>query len=309
MSAKSYEQHEFGQLIPKMLSKQFSELHASIEQSGVLQPIKLYQDKVLDGWNRYNAVQDIQSNGRTVPGVVKFEQFEGTAEQALQYVLSTNLARRHIAEDKRVKLALSIRKQMEKLKPEATSEELDAEAAAQAGTSKRTVQRATEVERKAPAEVTEAMKEGKIKPSTALKLAGADPKKAKKAIEKAAKKGKASKSDVKEATGVKDVKGRSVPKKLHSVFEAADILDDQVEQLKGIMRKLKQVSDDYPGCYTQTIIRNLDSVMSVLKAEQAAWICKACDATGEAADGAKKCNVCKGRGWHPFASGNEPKYD
>lgn len=308
MSEKSYEQHEFGKLIPKMSAKQFSELYASIEDIGVQQPIMLYEGQILDGWQRYTAVDEIIEAGGKVPGVVKFNNYEGTREQALKYVLST-IARRHIPDDKRVKLALSIRKQLEKLKPEASGEELDAEAAAQAGTSKRTVQRATEVERKAPKEVTDAMKEGKIKPSTALKLAGADPKKAKQAIEKAAKKGKASKKDVKEATGVKDVKGRAVPKKLHSVFEAADILDDQVEQLKGIMRKLKQVSDDYPGCYTQTIIRNLDSVMSVLKAEQAAWICKACEATGETADGGKKCNVCKGRGWHPFASGNEPKYD
>lgn len=306
MSAKSYEQHEYGQLIPKMLSKQFAELHASIEQSGVLQPIKLYEGKVLDGWNRYNAVEDIQSNGRTVPGVVKFEQFEGTPEEALQYVLSTNLARRHIAEDKRVKLALSIREQMEKLKPEASSEELDAEAAKQAGTSKRTVQRATEVERKAPEEVVEAMKEGKIKPSTALKLAKVDKKAAKKAIEKAAKTGKATKATVREATGVKDVKGRPVPRKLHSVFEAADILSDQVEVLKSVMKKLKQCSDDYPQCYTTAIIRNLESVSSVIKAEQAAWICKACDGEGEKEG--KKCNVCKGRGWHPYASGNEPKY-
>lgn len=304
----TYEQHEFGQLIPKMLAKQFTELQESIASQGVRQPIILHDGKVLDGWNRYTAVNNLLDEGQEIPGTIKYEIFTGTDKEALELVLALNLGRRHITEEKRVKLALDIRKNLEKLKPEVSEKELDRQSAESAGTSARTVQRARQVEQKAPKEVREAMEAGEITPGTALKLAKVDKKDAAKAV-KAAKAagGRASKEVVKDSTvGVKDLKGRTVPKALKDVFEDADTLEQVHDALKSIMKQLGKVKDTYPACYTQAVMRNLESVSSVVKAEQAAWLCKQCDATGQA-DG-KKCNVCKGRGWHPYGSGSEPKY-
>lgn len=303
----AYEQHEFGQLIPKMQSKQFADLQNSIETIGLQVPIVIYQGKVLDGWNRYTACHNITENGIRLPSPIRYETFAGDDSQALQFVLASNLSRRHITEEKRVKLALDIRKKLEKLKPEVSEKELDRQAAESAGTSARTVQRARQVEQKAPKEVREAMEAGEITPGTALKLAKVDKKDAAKAV-KAAKAagGRASKEVVKDSTGVKDLKGRTVPKALKDVFEDADTLEQVHDALKSIMKQLGKVKDTYPACYTQAVMRNLESVSSVVKAEQAAWLCKQCEATGQA-DG-KKCNVCKGRGWHPYGSGSEPKY-
>lgn len=302
----NYEQHEFGKLIPKMLSKQFVDLQNSIETIGLQVPIVLFEGKVLDGWNRYTACQNITENGGHLPSPIRYETLLCDASQALQFVLANNLSRRHIPEDERVKLALDIRKKLEKLKPETTGEQLDEQAAKAAGTSKRTVQRATEVERKAPKEVVKAMEEGTITPGTALKLAKVDPKAAAKAVEKAKKAGKARKEDVDAAKGVKDANGKSVPKALRDVFEDAEQLEHAGTLLKSVMKTLKACSKNYPGVYTQAIIRNIEGTAAVLQAEQATWLCKACDGTGEVEG--KKCNVCKARGWHPYASGKEPKY-
>ena len=88
----NYEYHELANLFPLMDESQYGDLVADIKENGLIESIILYEGKILDGRNRYNACND---------AVVEpdFVEFEG--EDALSYVISLNLNRRHLNESQR----------------------------------------------------------------------------------------------------------------------------------------------------------------------------------------------------------------
>jgi ParB-like chromosome segregation protein Spo0J len=49
------EQHELSKAFPPMEEERFQDLKDSIEIVGLLDPITIYEEKVIDGWHRYNA--------------------------------------------------------------------------------------------------------------------------------------------------------------------------------------------------------------------------------------------------------------
>ncbi len=311
MSAKQYEQHPYGQLIPKMKAKQFSDLQASIEANDLQMPIILFEGKVLDGWNRYTACNNINENQPDRAVKIRYETFEGSPGQAMAFVLNANLNRRHLTEQDRIKVALKVRKEMQKLsgddKPEGRIDEAAAKAA---GVSTRTVGRAAKVEKHGDKDITEAMEAGDITPAAAEKLLKADKKKVREAVENVKKAGgKARREVLREAVSstVKDLAKRTVPKSLVKYFTAGDDLDVISAELKRIMKLLKKTGELIPSVYSQTIIANLTSIDSVLVAESPAWVCQKCQGDGEA--NGKKCNVCKGQGFIKRGNGKEPKWD
>jgi len=311
MSAKQYEQHPYGQLIPKMKAKQFADLQDSIEANDLQQPIKLYQGMILDGWNRYTACNNINTNSPEKSVSIRFETFEGNDQQALAFVLDVNLARRHLTEQDRIKVALKVRKELQKLADDEKPEgKIDAAAARAAGVSERTVSRAAKVEKHGDKDITEAMESGDITPAAAEKLLKADKKAVKKAISEVRKAGgKARREVLKEAvsSSVKDLAKRTVPKSLVKFFTAGDDLDVICQEMKRIMKLLKEAGKVLPSVYTQTIISNMTSVEAVLMAESPAWVCQKCQGDGES--GGKKCNICKGNGYIKRGNGREPKWD
>jgi len=88
----NYEYHELANLFPLMDESQYSDLVADIKENGLIESIILYEGKILDGRNRYNACNDavVEPN---------FVEYEG--EDALSYVISLNLNRRHLNESQR----------------------------------------------------------------------------------------------------------------------------------------------------------------------------------------------------------------
>jgi len=86
------EAHNYADIFPMMTSKEFNELKRDIKENGLLEPILLYEGKILDGRNRYNASQAV--------GVeIKTREYTGT--NPLQYVMSTNLKRRHLTDSQK----------------------------------------------------------------------------------------------------------------------------------------------------------------------------------------------------------------
>jgi len=86
------EAHNYADIFPLMSSKEFNELKRDIKENGLLEPILLYEGKILDGRNRYNASQAV--------GVeIKTREYTGT--NPLQYVMSTNLKRRHLTDSQK----------------------------------------------------------------------------------------------------------------------------------------------------------------------------------------------------------------
>jgi N6-adenosine-specific RNA methylase IME4 len=138
--------HSISNIFPLLSEAELAELAADIRENGLLQPIFLYDGKILDGRNRYQACQ--------LAGVQpRFEQFKG--DDPLAFVISANLRRRHLNESQRGLIArrLATMRQGSRtdLQHSANLPEVSQDKAAEMmNVSPRTVRTVTAVEREAP---------------------------------------------------------------------------------------------------------------------------------------------------------------
>jgi len=88
-----YEFHEIAQMFPLLEQEELNKLAEDIKKNGLLQPIILYEGKILDGRNRYLACNEINIKPRFITGNFK------NKEEAEDYVISENLHRRHLNKD------------------------------------------------------------------------------------------------------------------------------------------------------------------------------------------------------------------
>ena len=100
-SMKVYEYHEIANIFPMMQDDEYERLKDDIAINGQLEPIVLYEGKVLDGRNRYKALCDIGLK-------TDFEEYQG--DQPLSYVISKNLHRRHLTSSQKAMAAIEIEK-------------------------------------------------------------------------------------------------------------------------------------------------------------------------------------------------------
>lgn len=91
--------HEIAAIFPLIQGHDFDELCADIERHGLREPIWLYEGKILDGRNRYEACQ--------ITGTaVQTRTYDG--DDPVGFVLSLNLHRRHLGTSQRSMIAASI---------------------------------------------------------------------------------------------------------------------------------------------------------------------------------------------------------
>ncbi len=91
--------HEYANLFPMMPDGQLSSLAESIRKTKQDHPITVFEGKILDGRNRWKACEIAGK-----PPLM--EDFLGTKEDALQFVLDHNLeCRRHLTESQRAMIA------------------------------------------------------------------------------------------------------------------------------------------------------------------------------------------------------------
>lgn len=97
---KIYEYHAIANTYPMMSGKEYSNLVGSMEVKGFdkKHPILLYEDKILDGRNRYKAA--IEANVKPI-----FEVFEGTFDEALEQSRQLNSFRRNIDKSQKAMVA------------------------------------------------------------------------------------------------------------------------------------------------------------------------------------------------------------
>lgn len=153
------EQHALSKAFPPMTDEEFQVLKDSIEDLGVQQPIVIFEDKVIDGWHRYTAANEL---GLPCPEAELEDDIDPR-----NFVLSQNKARRHLTKSQ---LALSYAKvyewqpsaqkasRGEPGSPLKTNEEL----AELAGTSTKTIKQAKTILTKGDEEVVKAVEAGKI---------------------------------------------------------------------------------------------------------------------------------------------------
>jgi N6-adenosine-specific RNA methylase IME4 len=187
--------HPFADLFPMLDAADSAELRADIAAHGLRDLVTLYDGQILDGRNRFRALMDIAKLGMTYKGRALtevdlhddvmpavelgsghfFRRFRGNEAEALEYVLSKNLHRRHLNEAQRALVAANLatlgqgRPAAEKTRQLADLSQ--GEAAERLHVSERSIQRAAVVRDHGVSELNAAVQRGELAISTAAQLA------------------------------------------------------------------------------------------------------------------------------------------
>ena len=96
MDKINYQYHELCTLMPELLPEDYAKLRADIRRNGLINPIQLYEGKVLDGRHRYRACIELTESG-VDPAHINM-RFDSTppAIDPYAFVISQNLHRRHL---------------------------------------------------------------------------------------------------------------------------------------------------------------------------------------------------------------------
>lgn len=93
------QKHKFN-IFPDMSAEEFNRLKADIQKNGFDHnyPIMVYDNQILDGWNRYRACEELKKTQL-------LDHYDGTDEQALAFVMRSN-KRRNLSDERITALAL-----------------------------------------------------------------------------------------------------------------------------------------------------------------------------------------------------------
>lgn len=160
--------HPLADAFPLMEGEEFEQLVADIEKNGQLHPVMRFEGKILDGRNRYRACQRLGMKAR---------QQEFLGDDPVSFVISENLARRHMDAAQRAlaaeKLATAMQGRPRTKSPAGTEVEHQTtitEAATLMNSSPSAVKRVRKVRKAAVPEVVQAMDAGEITPTAAENL-------------------------------------------------------------------------------------------------------------------------------------------
>jgi N6-adenosine-specific RNA methylase IME4 len=159
--------HPVSDIFPMMHREAFEELTEDIKLNGLLIPIVIYEDKVLDGRNRLKACDKLGIEPR-------FTAYDG--DDPLAYVVSQNLSRRHLDESQRAMVAARIAnlKEGRPKKNAPIGGVSTAHAAKRLSVGPRSLERAKKVLRDGTKGLVRAVEDGNIAVSIAAKLADQD---------------------------------------------------------------------------------------------------------------------------------------
>ena len=97
---RAYDAHPLAALVPEASDEEMRMLAADILANGLRHPVVIYENKILDGRHRYEAC-------RIVGALCRFKDFSGDDPAA--FVVSMNLARRHLKESQRAMVGERLR--------------------------------------------------------------------------------------------------------------------------------------------------------------------------------------------------------
>jgi N6-adenosine-specific RNA methylase IME4 len=97
--------HEYANLFPMMQTDELEDLVADVKQNGLIEPIVLYEDKILDGRNRFLACSKAGIKPR-------YDYYRGY--EPVSYVISKNVQRRHLNGSQKAMIATEVKPALEK---------------------------------------------------------------------------------------------------------------------------------------------------------------------------------------------------
>lgn len=161
--------HPLSELFPLMQGREFDELVADVNANGLREPIWTYEGQILDGRNRWRACEAAQLAHRPM------RAYEG--DNALRFVISLNLHRRHLDEGQRAAVGakLATMKQGARTDIAQIQAMSQDEAAETMSVSRSSIQAATKVRNEGEPELFAAVEAGQIAPSMAARLVDAAP--------------------------------------------------------------------------------------------------------------------------------------
>lgn len=155
--------HALAEIFPLLEGDEFESLVADIRQYGLRHPIATYDQMILDGRNRFRACAKAKVKPR-------FEEYTG--DDPLAFVISMNLARRHLDESQRGMAAarLATLQWGQRQSGQLAAVPTQVEAAKLLNIGERTVRRAREVLDQGEPELIAAVDQGKLAVSKAASL-------------------------------------------------------------------------------------------------------------------------------------------
>lgn len=156
--------HQFAEIFPLIEGGAYLEFVEDVRLNGIREPITLYEGKILDGRNRHRAATELDVECPT-------ETYDGN--DALGFVISLNVKRRHLDESQRSMVAAAV----ETLKPGRPGKDANLhdisrdQAAAMLNVSTRSVASAKAVREKGVPELVAAVESGKVSVSAAADAA------------------------------------------------------------------------------------------------------------------------------------------
>lgn len=299
--------------------KDFSELCDQIRKRGLLDPISLYEGKVLDGWNRQRACLEVGTEPRYV-------EFRGTLEEAMDLVVSRN-TRREMKRAARILAAAEVLKAYNKLRKSKTKDssargggkrEQNAQTVGkQVNASPRQIERANTVARSGIKEVQDAVRDETITLDQGAAIAKLAESSQKKVLERV-KSGEPVKSAVAGSVSYgTDAAGNECPSQAATVLQTAAAVGNVLKLLRNCHTNLTSMSlDEVPGSYAARlaltkkskgkdgaeglIVPELEVVCKELEESLPfACGCTACLRVGPepAKEGEPDCKVCGGQGF------------
>jgi hypothetical protein len=122
--------HPLADIFPLMEGAEFDELVADIKAHGLREKINCYENQIVDGRNRYRALQRIEDNPECNP--YYFRVLTLTTDKGVRnYIISKNIHRRHLKAEDRQKFLVELVR--------ASPEKSDRQLAKEAGTTHPTI--------------------------------------------------------------------------------------------------------------------------------------------------------------------------
>ena len=99
MKTTNFKPHYLAEIFPPMTADEFKGLKTSISQVGQLEPIVIFEDKILDGIHRFRACSELKIEP-------KFTEYDG--ENPVSFVLARNFNRRHLNTSQRAMIGAKL---------------------------------------------------------------------------------------------------------------------------------------------------------------------------------------------------------